>query len=571
VVGAKRWLIWLVSCTIVFGAARAVALPEVCGPTSSDGRRTAIDEGVGWIARTQNESGRFMYRYDAATDAVMPGYVWIRHAGTMMALAQVVAAELDTTGAASSSFSRALDAAIEKLATATVDGEVRSGLREGGYVSTGGTALLLLAVTESGIRDPDLVEQLGRHLVASVAPGPENTSVILEQASPELEFVPGSVSRFTTGEAAFALARLERLQPGRGWGDAVPAILDYLALHKADAEGFVPDMPDHWAAYAMGEMTRWSESSWSDVVGARSGDFDDVHVAWANKQMGLNSIMVRYESQRTNRGFDRWLRGRTSLGSAIGTHGEALGGWWDVAEADDRFAGVRAGLRDRLACNAGVVTSRQIDATEALSYVSPDDVRGSWLWFDITQVDDQQHAVSALVAAERILDAGGELPRRDTLPHSWWMLVLAVVAVVNPARLSRSAFRLGPSSLAVGIVLLVFDRAILRALDVSVPTALVAAGVVAIVGSLLGLIPRLVAPSSVLAFWRPEVIVLVVAAGGRPWALTFGLLLAYGLSLTTRASHRKSAANTTIWLDVMWVLVAVAAGIALIVDGVYAV
>lgn len=565
--GAKRWLIWLVSCTVVFGAARAVALPEVCESTTSGERRAAIDEGVGWIARTQADSGRFLYRYDAATDTLIPGYVWIRHAGTMMALAQVVAADLDTTGEASRSLSRALDVAIQKLATSTVDGEVRSGLREGGYVSTGGTALLLLAVTENGIDDPDLVERLGRHLRASVAPGPENTLVILEQASPELEFVSGSVSRFTTGEAAFALARLERLQPGRGWGDSVSSILDYLALHKADAEGFVPDMPDHWAAYAMAEMTRWPESSWVELVGRGSGDFDDVHVAWANKQMGMNSIMVRYESQRTNRGFDRWLRGRTSLGSAIGTHGEALGGWWDVAAADDRFAGVRAGIRDRLDCNAGVVTARQVDAAQAQSYASPDDVRGSWLWFDITQVDDQQHAVSALVAAERILDAGGEIPRRETLPHSWWMLVLAVVAVVNPARLARSGFRLGPSAAVVAVALLVFDSVILRALDVSVPTALVAAGVVAIVGSLLGLIPRLVPPTSTLAFWRPEVIVLVVAAGGRPWALVAGLVLAIGLS---RSTPRRGATSLG-WLEVMWVLVAVAAGIALIVDGVYAV
>lgn len=569
--GVKRWFIWIVLCTTVFGAARAVALPEVCGPTTSAERREAIGEGVGWIARTQSDSGRFLYRYDAATDEVVPGYVWIRHAGTMMALAQVVEAGLDTTGEASRSLSLALDAAVERLSTATIDGEIRSGLREGSYVSTGGTALLLLAVTEGGIPEGELAERLGRHILASVAPGPEGTSVILEQASRELVLVPGSVSRFTTGEAAFALARLERLQPGRGWGDPVPAILDYLALHKADAEGFVPDMPDHWAAYAMAEMTRWSGSSWSRIVGTESGDFDEVHVAWANKQMGMNSIMVRYESQRTNRGFDRWLRGRTSLGSAIGTHGEALGGWWDVAAADPDFAGVRGPLRDRLACNASVVANRQIDAAEALSYSSPDAVRGSWLWFDITQVDDQQHAVSALVAAERILDAGGELPRRETLPHSWWMLVLAVVAIVNPARLTRSRFRLGPWSVVIGVALVVFDGAILRLLDVSVPTALVAAGVVAILGSLIGLIPRLGPPSSAVALWRPEVIVLIVASGGRPWAVAIGLVVAHVLSRTPPRSKRGVEASALVRLDVMWTLVAVAAGIVLIVDGVYAV
>jgi len=98
----------------------------------------------------------------------------------------------------------------------------------------------------------------------------------------------------------------------------------------------------------------------------------------------------------------------------------------------------------------------------------------------------------------------------------------------------------------------------------------VAAGVAAILGSLLGLIPRLVPPSSSLAFWRPEVMVLVVASGGRPWAVVVGLLLAYGLSRTPRRTERNVVAMPN-WLEVMWVLVAVAAGIALLVDGVYAV
>ena len=565
--GARRWLVWIVVCTVLFGAARAVALPEVCASTSSAQRRGAIQDAVSWIARTQDESGRFLYRYDAARDLRIPGYVWIRHAGTMLALAQVVEAGLDVDGDARLAYRRALDAANEQLVTAVVDDETRSGLRDGGVVSTGGTALLLLALTEGGVDDRDSVERLGRHLLASVVPGPEGTSVVLEVASDDLSFSPGTVSRFTTGEVAFALARLEHLDPGRGWGSSIPSILDYLALHKADVEGFVPDMPDHWAAYAMGEMTRWSSDSWRSVTGASAIDFDPLHLTWAEKQMGLTSIMVRYESQRTNGGFDRWLRGRTSLGSAIGTHGESLGGWWDLARSIDDLGDRRAGLRDRLSCNAGVITTRQITAERADSYADPSRVEGSWLWFDITQVDDQQHAVSALVAAERVLDAGGELPRRASLPHSWWLVVLAVIAVINPGRLATARYRLGPSSVVILTSLLLLDRWLLRLLDVSVPTAIVAAGAVAVLGAFVGWMPRLAPPNPTAALWRPEVLVLLVAAGGRPTALVVGCALAVGLARSVRAATPERIR----WLTVMWSLVAVAAGIVLIVDGVYAV
>lgn len=565
-IARRRWLAWIVLCAVLFGTARAVALPEVCASTSSAQRRTAIDEAVSWIERNQNDNGQFLYRYDADADEVIPGYVWIRHAGTLMALAQVVGSGLDTTGDARLAYERGLEVAVDRLVRLDVDGHVRAGLTEGGWVSSGGTALLLLAMTESPIADPVLVEELGRHLLASIAPGPAGTSIVLELADRDLGFVSGSVSAFTTGEVAYALARLERLQPGRGWGRDVPSILDYLALHKANAEGFVPDMPDHWAAYTMSEMTKWSAESWNDVVGRQPGSFDERHIAWAAKQMGITSVMVRYESQRTNSGADRWLRGRTSLGSAIGTHGESIGGWFDVASMVDDLGGRQAGLRDRLSCNSSVITNRQIDSVRAETYSDPDRARGSWLWFDITQVDDQQHAVSALVAAERILDAGGEIPRRESLPHSWWLIVLAVIAVVNPGRLASASFRLGPSSAIIAAVLLVADRTILRWLDVSVPTAIVAAGVVTVVAAPIALVSRLRPPTPILALWRPEVIVLVIAAGGRPWAVVVGLASAVVLARTS-----QSKPTSVGWVTAMWAIVAIAGGIMLIVDGVYAV
>ena len=144
---------------------------------------------------------------------------------------------------------------------------------------------------------------------------------------------------------------------------------------------------------------------------------------------------------------------------------------------------------------------------------------------------------------------------------------MAVVAVVNPGRLSLAKFQLGPSSVIAVAVLLQIDRWLLRALDVSVPTAIVAAGVLAVLGALVGFVPRFAPPTPTAALWRPEVVVLLIAAGGRPWALVVGLLLSLVLARSSRSvskSHRR-------WLAAMWSLVAVVAGLVLIVDGVYAV
>ncbi|NDA76981.1 MAG: hypothetical protein EBY07_04090, partial [Actinobacteria bacterium] len=211
------------------------------------------------------------------------------------------------------------------------------------------------------------------------------------------------VGRFTTGEVAFALARMERLFPGEGWGDRIPDIVDYLVRRKAVEEGFVPDMADHWAAYAFAETTTWSEPL----------AFDDIARSWARKQMGISSVMIRYESQLTNGFPDRALRGATALGAAVGTHGEAMAGWTTYFAAtrgvDDDV--VAAGMA-RLACNIGTLTARQIDSDEAASYAQPRRVEGAWLSGGVTQVDDQQHAMSAVLAGDRV--SGGSIDPRPS-------------------------------------------------------------------------------------------------------------------------------------------------------------
>jgi hypothetical protein len=49
------------------------------------------------------------------------------------------------------------------------------------------------------------------------------------------------------------------------------------------------------------------------------------------------------------------------------------------------------------ACAAGMLAERQYDASEAAGYARPDLVQGAWLSGGSTRMDDQQHALSALL------------------------------------------------------------------------------------------------------------------------------------------------------------------------------
>jgi hypothetical protein len=417
---------------------------------------------------------------------------------------------------------------------------------------------------------------------------------------------------------AYALAGLERAFPGRGFGEQVRPVIRYAALDRPVREGFVPDASDHWSAYALAEVARWRDPDAAALT--------PLERAWARKQLGVLGVQVRYEAQRSNEGIDRWLRGRTALGAGVGTLGEALGRWAVVAAAEPALAGQRGWIHDRLRCTAGVLAARQVDEPGARASRAPSVARGAWTQFGITQMDDQQHALSAVLAARAVLhgvgvavqDAdppgdgddrlggGGVLPRKAPVPSSAWLVAIAVVAAWNPARLARgSAGRSrrvvaggsGVALVAVGLVAAV-GGPVLRALDVSVPTAVVAAGaVVALAGAVaivrVGRCPEPGAdgwrgafvPVLIPLALRPDLLLLALAAGagGGGWATLGGALAAATASTAFAArsvvapgasdspENRRTQGVGLVWGVRVGAVVAVGCGIALVVDGVYAI
>lgn len=582
---------WVFGVLAVGFTARAVvALPEQCGPATAAERRAASEATVEWFARTQAPDGTFLYRVDAATGAVLPGYSWVRHAGVLLSLEQARAAGITSAGEVAEAGWRALD-------TRVVRWDDRAGVRDGERITGGGTALALVALAErreaTGLTDrDDLLLAMGRQMLAHTnADG--TVAEIADAATGEPD--AASLSRFTTGEVSFALARLERLFPGEGWGDPVRSITRYLALEKADREGFVPDMADHWGAYTLAEVVRWENDD----------TLTEWERAWARKQMGMASVMIRYESQRTNSGVDRWLRGRTSVGSAVGTHGESMQGWVQVADADPALADLAPGARERLECNSAVLVDRQVTAQDAAGLPDPESVIGTWLWFGTTQMDDQQHALSALLGADLVLDAapvagsdGGVLQRRAPSPDSAALALVALLLAVDPVRLARrtrhverrwvAAGSAGAGLVLVGVALA--GTAVLRALDVSVPTGVIAAGAVLTLAALVSAIGtwRPSHEPPIAAGWRAAVVPVAVPAFLRPAALVTALVLgpagrtemvllaaaaaaALGVAAHVVVGSTRSHPALERWAEQLTSLCGVAVGVFLIVDGVYAI
>jgi hypothetical protein len=480
-VPVRRALGVAVAWVVVFGLAwGVVGLPERCPPATVDSARAAAEEAVGWFARNQRADGHFVYRYDRDHDVVDRRDHVVRQAGVTMSLYQAHAAGID--GALGPA-----DDGADWLLGETVRRDGWAAVGRGGLAPTGGTALLVAALsvrkeaTGDDRYDEDMAE-LGAFLVAMTEP---SGAVLANWDVGAGRPVPGEYSPFFTGETYFALALLAGVDPGGPWGDTAARIGRYLP-ERDDVEDRFPPTSDHWGAYGLAESVDALDRS-------LAGDEED----YARRLAGMFGIEVRWESQRTGEGAIWLLRGPHVIGAGLGTIGEGLGSLWRVAPAVPSLARHEGTLSERLRCVAGMLVDRQVDADEAESAGHPERARGAWFSRSgVTQMDDQQHSLSALLLAEPALAqsgpaSGGAGSSDDPSVLRILWLGLIAVAAVNPPRVRRIAGHLPwsralPGAIVAGVLVGLAALAggpVLRAIDVSPATALIAAGVlVAVVG-----------------------------------------------------------------------------------------
>lgn len=367
--------------------------PQVCPTISAVEARSAASEAALWIERAQRPDGAYLYEYQAPDDIDFGGYNIVRHAGVTMSLYQHAAETGDL---------RYLSTADQGLAWMTAsmfrhDGWAAFQGPAGGDLQLGASALMLAALDQRRIATGDtrhdgLMKEIGRFLLVMQQPdGAFLASWRLATAQPD----PGLRSKYATGEAFWALTLLHRFFPGEGWDRPSRAVARYLSLYRDDVEGFdFPPWADQWAAYGLSEMATWP--------------LDEDNIAYARRLAERFGFLVRVESQRRQDWWSDLVHGRQARAAGLGTWGEALDSLHHLASVDPRLASLREKLAERAACAAGLIASRQFTVAEAARFGSPESVRGAWFTKGVTRMDDQQHALSALIRAAPILAAREE-------------------------------------------------------------------------------------------------------------------------------------------------------------------
>lgn len=504
---------------VVVGVFGLLAPPESCPTPTATELRQGASAAVDWFARNQFGDGRWLYLYDADSATVARDYNAVRHMGVQLSLYQAAAAGIPG----------AMESADRGLAWATrqiVERDGWAAVGDDSRIPVGATALLVAALAERRMATgddqyDDLLTRMGVFLVTQTEP---SGAVLAYYDTAIGAPVPDEYSQYYTGEAYWALARLRLVFPDGPWPEMADRVGAYISARRDSAEGYWPPLPDHWAGYGLAETVTVDERAGGQPL-------TDDELAYARRQAGLFGVQVRWVSQQEG----PWgvvARGtHVPRGGGYGVIGEALTGLWLVSHADSRLADIRTPLGDRATCIAGLALDAQVDAAAADEYREPDRVQGAWLINGETRMDDQQHALSALLRTIPIVEAGADVTGAAQSPATW-LWVVALFAAVNPFRLALALPRgdrtarvatgvAGLGGIAgaaiVLLVALVASGPVLSVLGVSEPALRIAAGVVAAIIGVGTLVVRHPSPTPALpglgAALVPVAVPMVANAG----------------------------------------------------------
>ena len=563
-----------------------VAPPERC-PTVSPGQlRGAAQSSVDWFVRNQSADGTWLYLYDERNDTEPSGYNVVRHTGAAMGLYRAADYGLPRALASADRGARwALDQLLERDGWAAVDWQ--------GSVETGSTALLVAGLTlrRDATGDPrydGVMRRMGRFLIAQTKP----SGAVLAKYDPVRGApVANQYSRYFTGEAYWALARLELTFPGEGWGAAADRIGAYLATKRDDAEGHWPPIADHWAAYGLADTLHFPQRGQPPLT--------EDEVDYARSQAGLFGNQVRWVSQQQGP-WGSVVRGsRVPRGGGYGVIGEGLTGLWLVARAEPELADLREPIAERAACNAGLAVSAQSDRADAAGFARPGRVEGAWFRDGETRMDDQQHALAGLLRTIPIVRARDQSGEGRDAP-SVWLWIAALVLALNPPRAAFGVPRVGRSSREVAWLVAVggaigglgacvaagLADPLLNALDVSDPSLRTAAGFLAVITGAVDLFRRpppsepalpgrqaALVPVAIPLVARPALLLMAASAGADRGVAVTAVAMVAGVALLAAVAARWPAegprGRALRWAARLFAAGLVACGVLLALDGIF--
>ena len=375
---------WMVGAVVL----RATLLmPHQCPAVDPASALLGAQQAAAWIAAAQEPEGTYVYEYNRATDTEPGGYNIVRHAGVTMSLYQLAAAGDHSLLPVAD---RGMQYMIDNLYRH--DGWAAFSVPMG-HVQLGASALMLDGLMQRRIATGDtrydsLSREVARGLLALQQP---DGSFLNFWDTANGRPVPGERSKYATGEAFWGLTLMHRFFPDEGWDVYARKTADYLSFERDRyEEQKFPPWADQWAAYGLGEMATWPPS--------------DTNIAYARTLAERFGFLVRVESQRRDNWFSKLLHGRQARAAGMGTWVEGLTSLYTLATTDPRMADMAPKIAERIECGAGMLAARQVSPQQAARGPNPQRTSGAWFTNDVTRMDDQQHALSALLNAAPTLE-----------------------------------------------------------------------------------------------------------------------------------------------------------------------
>ena len=308
-------VVLLVAAVLAFGV---LAPPEHCPDVSADeSDRTARRRPSTGSPVTNSTTARGSTSTTRESDRDLGSYNIVRHAGAIMGLYQAATAGIP--GALESA-----DRGRAWLLPHLLERDGWTAVSFDGRTAVGATALFVAGLVERRLAtgdmgDDNLIRWLSRFLVAQTEP---SGAVLSDFDNAAGEPIADRYSKYYTGEAYWALARVHRLFPDEGWGDIVRSHRQLPGDEPRRRRGLLAaELPDHWAAYGLAETVEFPE---------RDPDrpLTDAELEHARRQAGLFGNQVRWVSQQAGP-WGRAVRGSfTPRGGGYGVVGEALTGLW---------------------------------------------------------------------------------------------------------------------------------------------------------------------------------------------------------------------------------------------------
>lgn len=376
--------VWLVGAAVL---RTTLLMPNQCPAVDSSMAMLAARQSAEWIEAAQFLDGTYVYEYDRSNDTEPGGYNIVRHAGVTMSLYQLAAAgDLSVLPAADLGMQYMVNNLYRHNDWAAFSVPM-------GNVQLGASALMLDGLMQRRLATGDtrfdtLSREVARGLLALQQ---EDGSFLNYWDTPNQRPFPNDRSKYATGEAFWGLTLMHRFFPGEGWDGYARKTADYLSFERDRYEQQkFPPWADQWAAYGLGEMASWPPS--------------DTNMAYARTLAERFGFLVRVESQRRDNWFSKALHGRQARAAGMGTWVEGLNSLYTLAKTDPRMADMAPKIAERIECGAGMLAARQVSPEAAANTANPERIGGAWFTNDVTRMDDQQHALSALLNAAPTLD-----------------------------------------------------------------------------------------------------------------------------------------------------------------------